>query len=136
MDIPDSDRIKHRQIHFRDLHPERNDALTAARFLSEVDGVLNTEPASPILLELSYDIRLTCLEELDAALNELGLHLDNGLLYRMKRSLYYYTEDNLRENYGLKRGDSQCTKLVFAKRYQSIEHGCRDQRPEHWRRYL
>ena len=136
MDIPDADRIKHRQINFRDLHPERNDAQTAARFLGNLEGVLRAEPASPILLDLSYDIRLTCLEEIESALNELGLHLDNGLLYRMKRALHYYTEETLRENHGINRADSQCTKLVFAKRFESIEHGCRDQRPEHWRRYL
>lgn len=136
MDIAEADRIKHRQINFRDLHPDRNDALTAARFLKDVPGVLHAAPESPILLDLTYDIRLTCLEEIESALNELGLHLDNGLLYRMKRALHYYTEETLRENHGIKRSDSQCTKLVFAKRYESIEHGCRDQRPEHWRRYL
>ncbi len=41
-----------------------------------------------------------------------------------------------RENCGCKRGDSNCTTRVFAKRYQALEHGCRDHRPEHWRRYL
>ncbi|MBK1649630.1 hypothetical protein [Rhabdochromatium marinum] len=136
MDIPETDRIKHRQINFRDLHPERNDARTAAEFLREVDGVLSAEPTSPILLDLSYDILRIDLQEIDAALRELGLHLDNGLLYRMKRALAYYTEDTLRENHGIRRAESQSTKLVFAKRYQSIEHGCRDPRPEHWRRYL
>lgn len=136
MDIPEADRIKHRQINFRDLHPQRNDAQTAARFLREVEGVLRAEPKTPILLDLSYDIRQICLEEIDSALHELGLHLDNGLLYRMKRSLSYYTEGTLRENYGLNRAESQSTKLVFARRFEAIEHGCRDQRPEHWRRYL
>ncbi|EIC21702.1 hypothetical protein [Thiorhodovibrio frisius] len=136
MDISETDRIKHRQIHFRDLHPERNDAETAAQFLKEVAGVLDAWPTSPIVLNLRYDIRQTCLEEIDSALYELGLHLDNGLLYRMKRTLAYYTEETLRENYGIKHADSQCTKRVFAKRFESIEHGCRDHRPEHWRRYL
>jgi hypothetical protein len=136
MDIPEADRIKHRQINFRDLHPERNDAQSAARFLGTLDGVMRAEPVSPILLDLSYDIRMTCLEEIESALNELGLHLDNGLLYRMKRALHYYTEETLRENYGIQHAGGQCTKLVFAKRFESIEHGCRDQRPEHWRRYL
>lgn len=136
MDIPESDRIKHRQINFRDLHPERNDARTAAEFLREVDGVLSAEPTTPIVLDLSYDLRHICLEEIDAALAELGLHLDNGLLYRMRRALYYYTEETLRDNHGIRHADQQCTKRVFAQRFESIEHGCRDHRPEHWRRYL
>ena len=136
MDIADTDRIKHRQIHFRDLHPERNDARSAAEFLSQIDGVLSTEPVTPIQLNLSYDLAQVCLEEIEGALDELGLHLDNGLMYRIKRALHYYTEDTYRENFGCGRGESNCTKRVFAKRYQALEHGCRDQRPEHWRRYL
>jgi hypothetical protein len=136
MDITDADRIKHRQIYFRDLHPERNDARTAAEFLNAVDGVLTTEPVSPIVLSLSYDLTRTCLQEIEEALDELGLHLDNGIMFRIKRALHYYTEDTFRENCGCKRGESNCTKRVFAKRYQALEHGCRDQRPEHWRRYL
>jgi hypothetical protein len=131
-----SDHIKHRQIHFRDLHPERNDALTAAQFLNQVDGVLHAEPISPILLNITYDVLKTHLEELESALSELGLHLDNGLVYRLKRALHYYTEETVRNNLASKAQDPQCTKLLFAKRYESIEHGCRDQRPEHWRRYL
>jgi len=136
MDIADTDRIKHREIHFRDLHPERNDARSAAEFLNQVDGVLTTEPVTPIHLNLSYDLARVCLEEIEGALDELGLHLDNGLMYRIKRALYRYTEDNCRENCGCERGDSNCMKRVFAKRYEALEHGCRDHRPEHWRRYL
>lgn len=136
MDIAETDRIKHREIHFRDLHPERNDARSAAEFLNQVDGVLTTEPVTPIHLNLSYDLARVCLEEIEGALDELGLHLDNGLMYRIKRALYHYTEDTCRENCGCQRGDSNCMKRVFAKRYQALEHGCRDHRPEHWRRYL
>jgi hypothetical protein len=136
MDTVDPDRIKQRQLNFRDLHPERNDARTAADFLDAVDGVLRTEPATPIALDLSYDLHKTCLQEIEEAVAELGLHLDNSLMYRIKRALYYYTEDTYRENQGYRRGGSNCTKRVFAKRYEALEHGCRDQRPEHWRRYL
>ncbi|TVQ89374.1 MAG: hypothetical protein EA400_07720 [Chromatiaceae bacterium] len=132
----DTDRIKQREIHFRDLHPERNDAQTAADFLASVGGVVSAEPRSPIILSLSYDLFQTSLEEIEGALTELGLHLDNGLVYRLKRALHYYTEETYRENNGLRRGDSNCTKRVFARRWETLEHGCRDQRPEHWRRYL
>jgi len=136
MDIANTDRIKNRQVHFRDLHPERNDAHSAAEFLEPVDGVLATDPVTPIHLDLSYDLAHTCLQEIEEALDELGLHLDNGLLFRIRRALCYYTEETYRENCGCKRGDSNCTTRVFAKRYEALEHGCRDHRPEHWRRYL
>jgi hypothetical protein len=136
MDIAEIDRIKHRQIHFRDLRPDSIEARIAADFLSAVDGVLSAEALTPIILGLRYDLTLTCLQEIEEALEELGLHLDNSLVFRLRRGLYYYTEDTFRENCGCKRGESNCTKRVFAKRYEALEHGCRDQRPEHWRRYL
>ena len=136
METPYPDRIKQRQINFRDLHPDRNDAHTAANFLADVDGVLETRPLSPIVLQLTYDLHKTCLEEIDNALIELGLHLDGALLYRLKRSLYYYTESTYRDNHGYAPSDRNSTKLVFARRWENLEHGCRDPRPEHWRRYL
>lgn len=136
MHISDADRIKHREIAFQDIHPDPNQAGTAARFLSDVDGILETAPARPTLLRVRYDVLRTSLREIEEALTELGLHLDNRLMCRIRRALYYYTEDTLRVNTGCPHGESNCTKKVFAKRYELIEHGCRDQRPEHWRRYL
>jgi len=32
--------------------------------------------------------------------------------------------------------DTDNTTQVFVKRYTSNYHGCRDKRPEHWRKYL
>ncbi|MGE5155244.1 MAG: hypothetical protein ACM3ST_14685 [Bdellovibrio bacteriovorus] len=136
MAISDDERIKHREIAFRELHPNPDQAGTAARFLAQVDGVLGSEAASATLVRVSYDVLAVTLKELEDALRELGLHLDNRLLLRVKRALYYYTEETLRANCGCPDGTSNCTKKVFATRYQQIEHGCRDQRPEHWRRYL
>ncbi len=136
MDISDDERIKHREIAFRELHPNPDQAGTAERFLAGVEGVVASEAASPTLVRVSYDVLAVTLEELEDGLRELGLHLDNRLFLRLKRALYYYTEETLRANCGCPHGDSNCTKKVFATRYRQIEHGCRDQRPEHWRRYL
>jgi hypothetical protein len=136
MHIPDADRIKSRDIPFQEIHPDPHQAATAASFLGNVDGILHLEPSSPILLRVRYDVLITSLQEIEDALTELGLHLDNRLIHRVKRALYYYTEETLRANCGCPHGESTCTKKVFAKRYELIEHGCRDQRPEHWRRYL
>ncbi|MFZ0791753.1 MAG: hypothetical protein WAM94_19235 [Chromatiaceae bacterium] len=136
MEISDAERIKHREIAFRELHPNANQAHTAAGFLAGVDGVLASEPASPTLLRVRYDVLAVTLKEIEDALRDLGLHLDNRLMLRLKRALYYYTEETLRANCGCPDGPSNCTRKVFATRYQHMEHGCRDQRPEHWRRYL
>lgn len=136
MDISDADRIKSREIPFQEIHPDPHQAQTAARFLSDVDGILDTSPIAPTLLRVTYDVLVTRLQEIEEALTELGLHIDNRLMYRIRRALYYYTEETLRANCRCRDGESNCTKKVFAKRYELIEHGCRDDRPEHWRRYL
>lgn len=136
MDIPEAERIKRREIVFSTLHPNPSQAETAAGFLAEVDGVISLEPASPTVLRISYDVLAVTLKEIEEALREIGLHLDCKLIYRVKRALHYYTEETLRANCGCPEGSSNCTKKVFATRYRRIEHGCRDQRPEHWRRYL
>lgn len=136
MDIPDAERIKQREIAFQAIHPNPHQAETAARFLDDVDGILETLPLSPTQLRIRYDVLKTSLHEIESVLIELGLHLDNRLFYRLQRALHHYTEETVRANCGRLNCESNCTKKLFAKRYELIEHGCRDDRPEHWRRYL
>lgn len=136
MDIADADRYKHRRILFNALHPHGDQAQQAALFLADVPGVLKAEPASELLLAVSYDLLEVTLEEIEEALAELGLHLDNSLMHRLRHALYHYTEETFRANLGCSRGESNCTRKVFALRYQTLDHSCRDHRPEHWRRYL
>ncbi len=136
MDISDDERIKHREIAFQEIHPNPSQAHAAAQFLVELDGVLSAEPVSPTLLKVSYDVLRATLQEIEEALVELGLHLDSRLVFRVRRALFYYTEETFRANYGCLSDERDCTQKLFAKRYELIEHGCRDERPEHWRRYL
>lgn len=136
MDIPETDRIKHREVAFAELDANANQAQTAADFLNEVSGILSCAVASPTLLRVEYDLVFVTLQQIEEALKEIGLHLDNSMLFRLKRALHYYTETTLLANSGCPTGESNCTQRVFAKRYQTLEHGCRDHRPEHWRRYL
>ncbi|EXJ15855.1 hypothetical protein [Imhoffiella purpurea] len=136
MDIPDAERIKQREIAFHAVHPNPRQAETAALFLADVDGILSADIASPILLRISYDVLKTSLQEIESALTELGLHLDDRLFYRLRRALHHYTEETVRANSDCQTCESTCTEKLFAKRYELIEHGCRDDRPEHWRRYL
>lgn len=128
--------IKHREIVFRELHPDPNQGHTAALFLADVEGVIRAEPLSPLLVRVSYDLLQITLEQVEEALEEIGLHLDNSLLFRIRRSLHYYSEETQRANLGCSRGESNCTQKVFAVRYRALDHSCRDHRPEHWRRYL
>ncbi len=128
--------LKHREIAFSKLHPDPNQAQTATLLLSDLDGVNHVHFVSPTFMRISYNVLNITLEQIEDILRELGFHLDNRLIYRMKRSLYIYTEDTQRANHGCLKGDKNCTQKVFIKRYQAIKHGCRDQRPAHWRKYL
>ena len=136
MDILSADRIKHRLIPFSAVHPDKNQAHTAALGLANMDGVILLEPISAIALKISYDVLQTTLLEIEQAVGELGLHLDRNLMYRLKSALWHYTEETQRANCGCPRGESNCTKKVFAQRFEKRDHTCRDHKPEHWRRYL
>lgn len=123
--------LKHREILFATPHPDANQAQSAVVMLVDVDGVEQVSALTPTQLSISYDVTLVTLNLIEQALSELGFHLDNSLLSKMKRALYYYTEETLRINLGC----PNCTQKVFVHHYQQQAHGCRDERPEHWRNY-
>lgn len=131
-----NDQIKHRLIPFSELHPDENQAQSAAMFLSGLKGILHVEPISSLALRVSYDVLQTTLLEIEEAIRDIGLHLDRNLMYRLKSALWHYTEETQRANCGCPRGESNCTRKVFVQRYEKRDHSCRDHRPEHWRRYL
>jgi hypothetical protein len=133
---PVDDRIKRREIVFSSLHPDPRQAETAAALLEGVEGILLAEPRTPHSLWIHYHIEITCLADIETLLGSSGFHIDNNLLNKLKRALAYYTEDTQRDNLGCPRGESNCTTKVFISSYRRREHGCRDDRPKHWRRYL
>jgi hypothetical protein len=126
--------IKHREIRFCRLHPDKTQAHSASLLLSDVEGIERLHPVEPHLLHVSYDITQVTLLTLEDALIELGYHLDNSLMHKLKRALYHYTEETQRANLGLT--EACCAKQIFINRYLRRRHGCRDERPEHWRGYL
>lgn len=132
---PDSP-IKVRDIVFCALHPDKNQAGTAAQLLRDCDGILAAERVTDTQLRVSYDLRHATLAAIEELLETVGFHLDNSLLHRMRRALIRYTEENQRFNLGCGRGGANCTTKIFVNRYQRLEHGCRDERPDPWRRYL
>jgi hypothetical protein len=136
MGTRDDDRVKRREIQFSTLHPDPRQAHTAATLLEGLEGILYLEARAPLTLWVHYHLEYTCLANLEQVLDAHGLHLDNTLLFKLKRALAHYTEQTQRENLGCPRGDTNCTTKVFISSYQRRVHGCRDERPEHWRRYL
>lgn len=132
----DTELVKHREIHFCPLHPDPRQAQSVMLALAGVDGIEHLQLIDNHHLQVSYDIRKLTLEMIETALTEAGYHLDNSLLHKLRRALYYYTEAVQRENLGCHRGESNCTARIFIEQYARQPHGCRDTRPEHWRRYL
>ena len=132
---PDSP-IKLREINFCALHPDSNQAGTAVQLLNDCTPSQSARRLSDTRLEVCYDIRHATLEAIEELLENFGFHLDNSLLYRMRRALVHYMENTQRINMGCGRGESNCTVKVFINRYRQRRHGCQDGRPQHWRRYL
>lgn len=127
--------IKRREIRFCHLHPDPDQARSALLLLSDAEGVVEITFIDELCLSISYDIRLLTLQAIEDVLIRLGYHLDNRLINRMKRALYSYSEDTQRANlYTVIKTDT--TTEIFIKRYSINYHGCRDKRPEHWRKYL
>ena len=132
----DSDLIKSRQIEFNELHPDPDQAGTAARLLTDIEGVVKAEAASEVMLDVSYDVLKITLQQIEDALNETGFHVSNKLIYKVRRAIAYYTEEVQRTNNGAPTTDINSTRKVFVNRYQQLDHALQDPRPEHWRKYL
>jgi hypothetical protein len=128
--------IKHREICFCQLHPDPHQAQTVMLLLSDIDGILGVRLGEGERVQVSYDLSRLSLKIIDEALIELGFHLDNSLFNKLMRALHYYSEEAQCANLGCHRGGSNHTLDIFIQRYQHLPHGCRDNRPEHWRRYL
>jgi len=129
-----NDAIKHREIHFAEPHSSGNQALCAEKILLKAEGIEHTEVISPTLLKIEYHLQFFTFSTLENVLSELGFHLDNSLLQKLKRAVYEYTEDVQRENFGFAHDHHQHQE-IFIRRYQKLRHGCQDERPEHWRTY-
>jgi hypothetical protein len=134
----DEQLVKRREVAFMGPHPDRSQAHSAMLLLSDVEGVVGLELVDDGRLAVSYDVTQLTMQMIEAALEEVGFHLDGSLLARLKRALHYYTDATHRANLGLEGPDcgTGCAQKVFIQSYRQRRHGCRDERPAHWRRYL
>ncbi len=131
-----NDWIKTREIAFSPLHPDPCQAESAAACLLPRDGVVEARALNPLRLLVRYDLLSITLEDIEAVLMERGFHMDNSLMSKLRRALAHYVEENQRAALGCQRGQSNCLQRIYIHRYRNLPHGCRDKRPEHWRRYL
>jgi hypothetical protein len=135
MESASTDTIKTREIHFRSLNPDTNDALDAMRLLMEIEGIDDIRAVTRNCVQVRYDLNRISLEIIESGLQEVGFHLDNRLLVKLKRALYYYTEETQLMNMGQPHDQNNSTLDVFINCYNQREHGCRDERPSHLRHY-
>ncbi len=137
MESLSTDFIKTREIHFLNTDPANSDhdAREALRLLLDTPGIEDVRTLNDNCIQVSYDIRQITLQVLEAALEEVGFHLDDSLLIKIKRALFYYTEETQLMNLGYQHDQASSTLDVFVNCYHQRKHGCRDERPEYLRRY-
>lgn len=135
MDTDPAGLLKRRDIRFRNLDPDANDATEAMQLLLEVKGIEHIMVASHDCMHIHYDLRHISLNMIESALTEVGFHLDDSLVSKMKRALFYYIEETQLMNLGQPHDQANSTIDVFINCYNQRRHGCRDHRPTHLRHY-
>jgi hypothetical protein len=125
--------IKHREVRFEPVHSNPDQSGSAADLLRAVEGILELRATDPICLEMEYDLGQICLRDIETALEEVGFHLDNSLLSKLRRTVWHYAEDTQRANLGC-HDPRNCARRIFIDCYRHHAHGCRDTRPETLRR--
>lgn len=135
MDNQTSNLIKQRDISFSALTNDPNPAHVATDLLEGITGILRIAPRSSHLLTVEFSLHIVTLRFLHQTLTEVGFHLDNSLLYKIKNALYYYTEETQLANLGHQQTESKSTKQIFINSYLQKSHGCRDERPDYYHFY-
>lgn len=125
-----------RELVFQGPHREADQASGAALLLADSPLVSEVSVTGPNRVVVRYDLRDVTFAEIESALEELGFHLDNSILTRLRRAYYGYCEDTRRANMKINPNCfGHCARRIFVRHYQKGEHGCRDHRPSHWRAY-
>ena len=135
MDPANEELIKQRDIGFMSPQADNNPAAAAMSLLSEIEGIIEAKQSHEYCLNIIYDISKITLIDIDDLLEEVGFHLDNSILSKLKRALFYYAEETQLANMGYEHAQSKSTLEIFINRHNQLPHGCRDERPAHLRRY-
>ena len=133
--------IKHRDISFCSLQVDYNLSHSAVFVINDLSGVLMSHALDHNNVHVTYDLNCITFEEISAVLINEGFHLDNSLLAKMKRSIAFYCEEAFRENCRKERvldavQENRKNDVVYLRARKKSPCECRDQRPEHWRKYL
>jgi hypothetical protein len=88
--------IRTRMICLTHIGPE-SQAQEACNMLRGINGVLHAQPISSRRISLTYSLQDLSFELIEALLKELGFYLDNSIFAIIRRNIYQYLEDNVRE---------------------------------------
>jgi len=133
--LPDDENSKRREIHFCAIDPAAEPAREAAKLLMNAPGIESAQSLARDCLQVCYDLEQINLQIIEESLAELGFHLENSILCRMKRALIHYCEETQLANMGRSHDKANATLDIFINSYQQRLHGCRDPRPKHLRDY-
>jgi len=86
------DAIKQRLICLRGPHQTEDQAPAAAKVLSDVTGVFKAEAISTNRVRLTYSLEYLTFDLIADLLQELGFHLDNSVISKIRRALFQYVE--------------------------------------------
>ena len=135
MAIDNEDLIKRRDILFMSPQQDSDPASAAITLLNDIEGIFEAIRVHQFAINVSYHICQITLCDIEDVLQEVGFHLDNSVMSKLKRALFYYAEDTQLANLGYDHAESKSTLEIFVNRYNQLPHGCRDERPMHLRRY-
>lgn len=72
-------------------------AEDACKALRGIKGVLSVHPITKCRFHLTYSLESLSFELIEGLLYELGFKLDNSIFAIIRRTIYQYSEDNVRE---------------------------------------
>jgi len=127
-----NDIIKSREIRFKPSNVGNQAELTtglAADLLRDVAGIADTTIINDQRIRIKYDVRELTLQMIENALIEVGFMLNSGLLQRIKRAIFAYCEDALRERLGIHQTSAEPQTISLPQNFTQ------DPRPDNWRHY-
>lgn len=131
--------IKHREIRFcterAKAQADARNANDAIQLLRGVKGIQDLNVVNDHCIQVAYDLSQISMRVIEEALQEIGFVLDGSWVCRMRRAIYYYTEETQLVNLGYSHHQSKSTTEIFIKQYEQREHGCRDERPPYYHHY-
>lgn len=126
---------KERTIQFAEFPPGQ--VPVASDLLGRLERLEIVPRDEPLSIGVVYDLHDHSLEELEAALEDRGFHLDCSLLNKLVRALIYYVEETELHNLDAPRRPLKISQNeeAYTQAWERHPHGDHDDTPPEWREY-